>query len=79
MVRASPRPLANTIVFGSATFAGAGAVALLGSCFSKTLSKDRGLTNLLIITATVCCWLMWLITYMMQLHPLVKPIPMKEE
>ena len=64
----APPPSQNTIVFGSATFAGAGAVALLGSCFSKTLSKDRGLTNLLIITATVCCWLMWLITYMMQLR-----------
>jgi len=63
---------------GSSIFGGIGVFALVASFASPSLSKDRGLTNLLIITATICCWLMWLITYMMQLHPLVKPIPMEE-
>lgn len=36
------------------------------------------LSTLLIWTATICCWLMWLITYMMQMHPLIAPIPMAE-
>ena len=68
----------DALVTGSATFAGIGLLALVLSLLSPAASKDRGLTNLLIITATVCCWLMWVITYMMQLHPLVKPIPMAE-
>ncbi|KAL4194226.1 hypothetical protein AMTRI_Chr05g58280 [Amborella trichopoda] len=28
----------------------------------------------LVITATVCCWMMWAIVYLAQLHPLIVPI-----
>ena len=33
------------------------------------------LTNLLVWTTTVCLWLMWVITYCMQMNPLIEPIP----
>ena len=39
----------------------------------------RRLTNLLIWLTICCMWLMWVITYMMQLHPLIEPIPVGEE
>ncbi|XXG85124.1 hypothetical protein AAC387_Pa11g0271 [Persea americana] len=28
----------------------------------------------LVITATVCCWMMWAIVYLAQLNPLIVPI-----
>lgn len=40
--------------------------------------SDQSLTNLLIWLTICCCWLMWVITYMMQVNPLIAPIPMEE-
>ncbi|KAL9992603.1 putative ATPase, V0 complex, subunit e1/e2 [Helianthus debilis subsp. tardiflorus] len=28
----------------------------------------------LVITATICCWLMWAIVYLAQMNPLIVPI-----
>ena len=36
---------------------------------------NDSLTNLLVWTTTVCLWLMWVITYCMQMNPLIEPIP----
>ncbi|XP_074583274.1 V-type proton ATPase subunit e1-like [Curcuma longa] len=46
---------------------------------SVRLCCNRGpSTNLfhltLIITATICCWMMWAIVYLAQLKPLIVPI-----
>ncbi|KAK1276335.1 hypothetical protein QJS04_geneDACA005689 [Acorus gramineus] len=52
-----------------------GVVASLSArlCFNRGPS-----TNLfhltLIITATVCCWMMWAIVYLAQMKPLIVPI-----
>ncbi|KAH7663466.1 V-type H+-transporting ATPase subunit e protein [Dioscorea alata] len=53
----------------------AGVVASL----SLRLCCNRGpSTNLfhltLIITATVCCWMMWAIVYLAQMNPLIVPV-----
>ena len=61
------------IVSGTLFFVVTGVVLLGLSFCSPAMSKDRGLTNLLITTATICCWLLWLITYMMQMNPLIAP------
>ncbi|KAJ8460472.1 hypothetical protein OPV22_033398 [Ensete ventricosum] len=60
----------TTIVF---FVAGVVASVLVLLCCSRGAS-----TNLfhltLIITATVCCWMMWAIVYLAQLKPLIVPI-----
>jgi len=63
----------DTIVSGTIFFLITGIVVTVLSFCSPAMCKDRGLTNLLIWTATICCWLMWLITYMMQMNPLIAP------
>merc|ERR1712113_982068 len=63
----------ETILLGTAVFLLTGFIATFLSFMSPAMSKDRGLTNLLITTATICCWLLWLITYMMQMNPLIAP------
>ncbi|KAI3410748.1 uncharacterized protein J3R85_018520 [Psidium guajava] len=47
--------------------------------FCTRICCNRGpSTNLfyltLIITATVCCWMMWAIVYLAQMKPLIVPI-----
>ncbi|KAF5183358.1 V-type proton atpase subunit e1, partial [Thalictrum thalictroides] len=32
----------------------------------------------LVITATVCCWMMWAIVYLAQMNPLIVPILSEE-
>ncbi|XP_022139466.1 V-type proton ATPase subunit e1 [Momordica charantia] len=49
------------------------------ACFCITICCRRGAsTNLfhltLIITATICCWMMWAIVYLAQMKPLIVPI-----
>ncbi|XP_020692759.1 V-type proton ATPase subunit e1 [Dendrobium catenatum] len=46
---------------------------------SLRLCCNRGpSTNLLhftlVITATICCWMMWAIVYLAQMYPLIVPI-----
>ncbi|CAM8908649.1 unnamed protein product [Rhodiola kirilowii] len=42
-------------------------------CCSKGASANL-LHLTLVVTATVCCWLMWAIVYLAQLNPLIVPI-----
>ncbi|KAF7046042.1 hypothetical protein CFC21_055097 [Triticum aestivum] len=46
---------------------------------SRSSAATRGaFTNIfhltLVITATVCCWMMWAIVYLAQMKPLINPI-----
>lgn len=34
---------------------------------------ENALKHVLCITAVVCCWIMWAVVYIAQLHPLVRP------
>jgi len=36
-------------------------------------SYDKALIRVMIITAAICMWMMWVITYMSQMNPLVNP------
>ncbi|XP_064998233.1 V-type proton ATPase subunit e1-like [Musa acuminata AAA Group] len=62
--------LMTTIIF---FVAGVVASVLIRLCCNRGPS-----TNLfhltLVITATVCCWMMWAIVYLAQLKPLIVPI-----
>ncbi|EYU27394.1 hypothetical protein ABFS83_13G162000 [Erythranthe nasuta] len=42
-------------------------------CFNRGPSANL-LHLTLIITATVCCWMMWAIVYLAQMNPLIVPI-----
>ncbi|ESQ54600.1 hypothetical protein EUTSA_v10026732mg [Eutrema salsugineum] len=42
-------------------------------CFNKGPSTNL-LHLTLVITATVCCWMMWAIVYIAQMKPLIVPI-----
>ncbi|XP_073011730.1 V-type proton ATPase subunit e1 [Typha latifolia] len=58
-------------------------VAGMVASLSARLCCNRGpSTNLfhltLVMTATVCCWMMWAIVYLAQLKPLIVPILSEE-
>jgi hypothetical protein len=65
----------HPILTGTIAYLLMGAVANVLCMFWPAAMKDRGLTNLLVWTTTVCLWLMWVITYCMQMNPLIEPIP----
>jgi len=44
----------------------------LGVIFTGS-KGNNGLRHTLCTTAVFCCWLMWIIVYMSQMHPLVRP------
>ncbi|XP_004500119.1 V-type proton ATPase subunit e1 [Cicer arietinum] len=49
------------------------------ACLCTRICCNRGpSTNLfhltLVITATICCWMMWAIVYLAQMKPLIVPI-----
>ncbi|BGP11565.1 hypothetical protein NBRC10512_001642 [Rhodotorula toruloides] len=59
----------------------AGAAA--GGWVSVPKGENQVVIRTSITLAITCCWLMWAITYLAQLHPLIKPIrsdlrPLKE-
>ncbi|MCL7025019.1 hypothetical protein MKW94_005270 [Papaver nudicaule] len=58
------------------------AVGVIFSLFARICCNRGPSTNLfhltLIITATVCCWMMWAIVYLAQLNPLIVPILSEE-
>ncbi|KAK9097529.1 hypothetical protein Sjap_023026 [Stephania japonica] len=54
------------------------AIGVFASLFVRICCNRGPSTNLLhltlVITATVCCWMMWAIVYLAQLKPLIVPI-----
>ncbi|XP_058083314.1 V-type proton ATPase subunit e1 [Magnolia sinica] len=53
----------------------AGVVAALSVRLCCNKGPSVNLLHLtLVITATVCCWMMWAIVYLAQLNPLIVPI-----
>ena len=65
--------MAHVIIEGTAIFAVLCAVLtfMLPFMFKR---NDRSLVRMMVILSTVCMWLMWLVTYVSQLNPLVPPI-----
>ncbi|KAL8243365.1 hypothetical protein R6Q59_009623 [Mikania micrantha] len=54
------------------------------ACFCTRICCNKGPSaNLfhltLVITATICCWMMWAIVYLAQMNPLIVPILSEEE
>ena len=60
----------NQIVIGTAVFWLLGVAAWIVSCF---LTKDRALLRTTILLATACLWLMWIVTFMSQMYPIIIP------
>eukprot|EP00306_Pavlova_sp_CCMP459_P010127 CAMPEP_0185192400 /NCGR_PEP_ID=MMETSP1140-20130426/18356_1 /TAXON_ID=298111 /ORGANISM="Pavlova sp., Strain CCMP459" /LENGTH=279 /DNA_ID=CAMNT_0027759145 /DNA_START=38 /DNA_END=879 /DNA_ORIENTATION=+ len=63
----------GVVITGTIMFYAAGFLAMLVS-YTMPSNKDKGLTATLIVLATVCTWLLWVITFMMQVNPLIYPI-----
>ncbi|XP_062125636.1 V-type proton ATPase subunit e [Drosophila sulfurigaster albostrigata] len=47
-------------------------VALVGCLVAKRF-KERGVIKCCVILTAVCCWLLWVSTFLMQLNPLIGP------
>ncbi|KAH7668462.1 V-type H+-transporting ATPase subunit e protein [Dioscorea alata] len=62
--------LVITLIF---VLTGVLASILVRLCFNRGPSTNL-LHLTLVITATVCCWLMWAIVYLAQMKPLIVPI-----
>ncbi|KAF3623173.1 V-type proton ATPase subunit e1 [Capsicum baccatum] len=59
----------------SLIFVVVGVIASFGAGICCNRGPSANLLHLtLIITATVCCWMMWAIVYLAQLKPLIVPI-----
>ncbi len=60
---------------GTAVYIALGVVAcLVTNLFKDTRLRGQiGLTWTLITIATVCMWMMWAMTWLMQWHPLIAP------
>ncbi|PIA38267.1 hypothetical protein AQUCO_02800145v1 [Aquilegia coerulea] len=58
------------------------AVGVLASLLVRICCNKGPSANLfhltLVITATVCCWMMWAIVYLAQMNPLIVPILSEE-
>ncbi|KAI3819108.1 hypothetical protein L1987_12932 [Smallanthus sonchifolius] len=54
------------------------AIGIIASLCARICCNKGASANLfhltLVITATVCCWLMWAIVYLAQMNPLIVPI-----
>ncbi|KAJ8530594.1 hypothetical protein K7X08_023475 [Anisodus acutangulus] len=62
-------------VVTSLIFAVVGIIASFGAGICCNRGPSTNLLHLtLIITATVCCWMMWAIVYLAQLKPLIVPV-----
>ncbi|XP_078174087.1 ATPase, V0 complex, subunit E [Carex rostrata] len=59
----------------SVIFALAGVIASLSVLLCCNRGPSTNLFHLtLVVTATVCCWMMWAIVYLAQMNPLINPI-----
>lgn len=70
--------MSSAIINGTLGYVAVGIAANVASYFIPACKSDQSLTNLLIWLTIACTWLMWVITYMMQLNPLIAPIPLAE-
>jgi len=70
--------MSSAIINGTLIYVGIGVGVNVVSYFIPACKADQSLTNLLIWLTVACCWLMWVITYMMQLNPLIAPVPIAE-
>jgi hypothetical protein len=62
---------ARTIIIGTCIFWG---LAILTLPFSLCLGKNNGgLLRITALTTAACMWLMWLMIYLHQMNPLIKP------
>lgn len=46
--------------------------AVIG-CLAAKHFKERGVIRCCILLSAVCCWLLWIVTFLMQLNPLIGP------
>ncbi|PRW39219.1 V-type proton ATPase subunit e1 [Chlorella sorokiniana] len=42
--------------------------------FSSRPQSTKLLNHTLVASTIICCWLMWSIVYLAQMHPLIRPI-----
>jgi len=78
---------ATALIVGSVIFVVLGIASCMGigsyvSYVSKTkLQKleNRGISFTAITIATISCWLMWIITYLHQMNPLIGPVAQAPE
>ncbi|XXQ30890.1 ATP synthase subunit H [Plasmodiophora brassicae] len=65
----------NAIFYGTQMFVVLGIVTCMISGGLRVAGKHSqfGLSVTLITTATFCMWLMWVLTWLMQWHPLIVP------
>ena len=63
------------LVTGTFVFILLGVLGCSGSWFlhRKGENEYHSLAIVLITTATICCWMMWFMTWLMQWHPILLP------
>ena len=70
--------MSEAIMTGTLIYGSIGVGVTIISFFVPACKQDQSLSTLLFWLTVICCWLMWVITYMMQLNPLIAPIPLPE-
>jgi hypothetical protein len=66
----------KTLIIGTCLFLG---IALILLPFTILCGKQHGgLARVMIIMTAVCCWSMWILVFLSQMNPLIKPERMKE-
>lgn len=61
----------GTFVFFTLIFGAVGGVAPM---FVPVKEELRGIAKIMLITTAVCCYIMWLTTFLSQLNPLFGPM-----
>ncbi|XP_030376504.1 V-type proton ATPase subunit e [Scaptodrosophila lebanonensis] len=46
--------------------------AIIGSCIGG-LFRERAVIRCCVIMTAICCWLVWIVTFLMQMNPLQGP------
>lgn len=64
----------GNLFLGTFLFLIAEAVGFAAVAFSNAPKGKKQLNQVLVATTVVCCWSMWAIIYIAQMHPLVRPI-----
>lgn len=64
----------GNLFFGTFLFLVAEAIGFAVVTFSNAPKGKKLLNHTLVATTVVCCWSMWAIIYIAQMHPLIRPI-----